>query len=129
MQKNGLNIFLENKKNRVINTRFETDKQGNYIMKDFIEQLQIEYQAILDKPILLVTETDFKNYYEAIAKIGSEIIDKANRMANYERNIRNAVSELEDLKDKKVSLMGLKNTTDDTDELMIINKLIKGLEK
>lgn len=98
-------------------------------MKDFIEQLQIEYQAILDKPILLVTETDFKNYYEAIAKIGSEIIDKANRMANYERNIRNAVSALEDLKDKKVSLMGLKNTTDDTDELMIINKLIKGLEK
>ena len=98
-------------------------------MKDFIEQLQIEYQAILDKPILLVTETDFKNYCEAVAKIGSEIIDKANRMANYERNIRNAVSELEDLKDKKVSLMGLKNTTDDTDELMIINKLIKGLEK
>nr|WP_321316056.1 hypothetical protein [uncultured Ligilactobacillus sp.] len=98
-------------------------------MKDFIEQLQIEYQAIIDKPILLVTETDFKNYYEAVAKIGSEIIDKANRMTNYERYIRNTLSALEDLKDKKVLLTGLKNTTDDADELMIIDKLIKGLEK
>ena len=49
-------------------------------MKDYIEQLKIEYKTILDKPICRVDETDFQNYYQAVAKIGSEIVDKAKRM-------------------------------------------------
>lgn len=98
-------------------------------MKDYIEQLQIEYQAILDKPILLVTETDFKNYYEAVSTIGSEIVDKAQRMMDFERGLRNIIANIDDLENKKIVLYAFKNTSTDSDELMIVNKLMKGLEK
>lgn len=98
-------------------------------MKDFIEQLNIEYQAILDKPIMKVTDTDFKNYYEAVSRIGSEIVDKARRMTNFERGLRNTISNIDNLEKKKIVLYSFKNTSTDSDELMIVNKLLKGLEK
>ena len=98
-------------------------------MKDYIEQLQIEYQAILDKPLCTITDTDFSNYYDAVAKIGSEIVDKAKRMMNFEKGLRNCIANIDDLEKKKIVLYSFKNTSTDSDELMIINKLLKGVEK
>ena len=98
-------------------------------MKDYIEQLKIEYQAILNKPVCRVDETDFQNYYPAVAKIGSEIVDKAKRMMNFEKGLRNAIANIDDLEKKKIVLYSFKNTSTDSDELMIINKLLKGVKK
>lgn len=98
-------------------------------MKDYIEQLKIEYQAILNKPVCEVSETDFQNYYQAVAKIGSEIVDKAKRMMNFEKGLRNCTANIDDLEKKKIVLYSFKNTSTDSDELMIINKLLKGIEK
>lgn len=98
-------------------------------MKDYIEQLKIEYQTILDKSVCKINETDFQNYYQAVAKIGSEIVDKAKRMANFEKGLRNCIANIDDLEKKKIVLYGFKNTSTDSDELMIINKLLKGVEK
>lgn len=98
-------------------------------MKDYIEQLKIEYQTILDKSVCKINETDFQNYYQAVAKIGSEIVDKAKRMANFEKGLRNCIANIDDLEKKKIVLYSFKNTSTDSDELMIINKLLKGVEK
>ena len=97
-------------------------------MKDYIEQLEVEYKTILGKPVCKVNETDFQNYYQAVAKIGSEIIDKAKRMMNFEKGLRNALSNIDDLEKRKIVLYSFKNTSTDSDELMIVNKLLKGVE-
>ena len=98
-------------------------------MKDYIEQLKIEYKTILDKPICRVDETDFQNYYQAVAKIGSEIVDKAKRMMNFEKGLRNAIANIDDLEKKKIVLYSFKNTSTDSDELMVVNELLKGVEE
>ena len=97
-------------------------------MKDYIEQLEVEYKAILDKPVCKVNETDFQNYYQAVARIGSEIIDKAKRMMSLEKGLRNILSNIDDLEKKKIVLYSFKNASTDSDELMIVNKLLKGVE-
>lgn len=98
-------------------------------MKDYIEQLEIEYKTILDKPVCKVEETDFQNYYQAVARIGSEIIDKTKRMMNFEKGLRNAIANIDDLEKKKIILYSFKNTSTDEDELTVVNKLLKGVEK
>lgn len=98
-------------------------------MKDYIEQLQIEYQAILAKPLCTVTDTDFSNYYDAVARIGSEIVDKAHRLKQFENSLCIMLKNLDDVSKKKTLLDGFKSVSDDPDELMVIDKLMKGIEK
>ena len=96
-------------------------------MKDYIEQLQIEYRAILDKPLCTITDTDFSNYYDAVARIGSEIVDKAHKLKQFENSLCIMLKNLDDVSKKKTLLEGFRSVATDPDEMMVIEKLMKGI--
>lgn len=97
-------------------------------MKNYIEQLQVEYQAILDKPLCRISDTDFQNYYDAVSRIGSEIIDKARKLKEFEESLCTLLNNLDSLRKKQSLLEGFKSVATDPDEMMVIEKLMKGLE-
>ena len=121
-------LDLERLKKATKNKFVTKPSKENYTMKDYIEQLQIEYQAILDKPLCTVTDTDFINYYDAVARVGSEIVDKAHKLKQFENSLCTMLKNLDDVSKKKTLLEGFRSVSDDPDELMVIDKLMKGIE-
>lgn len=71
-------------------------------MKDYIEQLQVKYQAILDKPLCRVDDADFPKYYDEVAVIGSEIIDKARKLKEFEESLCTLLNNLDSLRKKNL---------------------------